>query len=83
MRKAVLVVALFVLRRRDPSAPRPFKAWGYPWAPGVFVFVSAALVVNAFWLDSTSAIAGFAVISAGVPMYYLTRIVVKRVPAPK
>ncbi|MEE2636262.1 MAG: amino acid permease [Acidobacteriota bacterium] len=76
----VAVGALFVLRRRDPTAPRPFKAWGYPWAPGGFVLISAALVVNAFWLDSASAIAGLGVIGVGVPMYYATRVVARRAP---
>ena len=34
---AVAVASLFVLRRRYPDAPRPFRAWGYPWAPAIFV----------------------------------------------
>ena len=34
---AIAVAAVFVLRRREPEAPRPFRAWGYPWAPATFV----------------------------------------------
>ena len=45
----VAVVALFVMRHRDPAAPRPFKAWGYPIAPLIFVVASAAMVANAIW----------------------------------
>ena len=46
------VAAVFVLRAREPNAPRPFKALGYPWTPAIFVLVSAAIVVNAFYSDS-------------------------------
>ena len=41
--------ALFVLRWREPDEPRPFSAWGYPVAPGIFVIASALIVVNAVW----------------------------------
>ena len=43
----VAVAALFVLRFREPSAPRPFRALGYPVAPAIFVLASLAIVVNA------------------------------------
>ena len=68
---AVAVAALFVLRRREPDAPRPFRAWGYPWAPAIFVLASAAMVVNEIVRNGTTAIFGIAVIGAGVPVYYL------------
>jgi APA family basic amino acid/polyamine antiporter len=43
------VMALFVLRAREPDAPRPFRAWGYPIAPGVYVAVSIVILGNALW----------------------------------
>ncbi len=39
----MLVISLFILRRRDPEAPRPFRAWGYPFAP-LLVLVIAVLL---------------------------------------
>jgi APA family basic amino acid/polyamine antiporter len=68
---AVAVSCVFVLRRRNPSAPRPFKAWGYPWAPGIFVAACAAMVVNEMIRNGTPALAGVGVILAGVPVYFL------------
>jgi APA family basic amino acid/polyamine antiporter len=65
----VAVAALFVLRRREPSAPRPFRAVGYPVAPAVFILASLAIVVNAIYTDPGPAGAGLAVIAAGVPLY--------------
>jgi APA family basic amino acid/polyamine antiporter len=39
----LLVIAMFTLRRREPDAPRPFKAWGYPYAP-LLMLVCAVLL---------------------------------------
>lgn len=69
----VAVSALFVLRFRAPDAHRPFRAWGYPAAPLVFVAASAAIVVNAVRLNPGPSLAGVVLIGAGIPVYFLTR----------
>ena len=70
----IAVAAVFVLRWREPSAPRPFRAVGYPVAPAVFALASLAIVVNAIYSDPGPAGAGLAIIAAGVPLYlWLTR----------
>jgi APA family basic amino acid/polyamine antiporter len=76
----VAVLALFVLRRREPQAPRPFRAIGYPVAPAVFAVASALIVANALYRDLVvpvrqgtewgPAAAGLIVIGLGVPLYY-------------
>lgn len=65
------VASLFVLRRREPHAPRPFRAWGYPWAPAVFVIAGAAMVVNELIRNGATSFAGVGVIAAGIPLYFL------------
>jgi len=67
------VAAVFVLRAREPNAPRPFKAFGYPWTPAIFVVVSFLIVVNAFYSDPTVSFTGTAIILAGIPLYYFFR----------
>jgi basic amino acid/polyamine antiporter, APA family len=64
------VAAIFVLRAREPDAPRPYRAWGYPVTPAIFVIVSAAIVLNAFYTDPRVTIMGALVILAGVPLYF-------------
>jgi APA family basic amino acid/polyamine antiporter len=64
------VAAVFVLRAREPNAPRPFKALGYPWTPAIFVLASAAIVVNAFYSDTRVSLTGALIILAGIPLYY-------------
>ena len=66
---AVAVGGLFVLRRREPDAPRPFSALGYPVAPAIFVVVSLAIVVNAIVSNPGPSLAGVGIILAGVPLY--------------
>lgn len=63
------VVALFRLRRIEPDMPRPYRCWGYPWVPGIFVAGALALTVS-LWLDrpGRSSI-GLLLILAGLPFY--------------
>lgn len=65
----IAVVALFVLRHRDPRAERPFRALGYPLAPALFVVASLVIVINEVWNNPGTSFAGLAVIAAGLPLY--------------
>ena len=67
------VTALFVLRRREPEAARPFRAWGYPVLPGVFVAASAAMVMNEIWREPGASGAGLLLILAGLPLHAMFR----------
>ncbi|OLE83825.1 MAG: hypothetical protein AUF76_05365 [Acidobacteria bacterium 13_1_20CM_2_65_9] len=67
----VAVTALFVLRSREPDAPRPFKALGYPIVPGIFAVVSFLIVANALYGDPKVSGAGVLIILAGLPVYLI------------
>jgi len=67
------VLALFVLRRRDPDVSRPFRAWGYPVGPALFVIASVAMVVNFVWREPVASAVGLLVIGAGVPLYWIAQ----------
>jgi APA family basic amino acid/polyamine antiporter len=67
----IAVLAVFVLRRREPLAERPFRALGYPLAPAVFVMASLLMVANEVVNRPRSSLAGVAVILAGFPFYWL------------
>ncbi len=67
----IAVVALFVLRRREPDAPRPFRAWGYPVAPAIYAVVSAAILINGLVRAPGATGAGALIIAAGLPAYLL------------
>jgi APA family basic amino acid/polyamine antiporter len=61
--------ALFVLRRRAPDAERPYRAWGYPLVPALFMLVTAFLLINTLWATPGRALAGVALIVVGLPVY--------------
>ena len=70
----IAVAALFVLRAREPNAPRPFKAIGYPVAPAIFVIACFLIVVNGVYSRPGPTGAGLLVMAAGIPLYlWLTR----------
>jgi APA family basic amino acid/polyamine antiporter len=61
---------VFVFRRREPHAERPYRVWGYPVVPAVFVLVSAALLYYTFTDNLKSSAGGCLAILAGVPVFY-------------
>jgi APA family basic amino acid/polyamine antiporter len=70
---ALAVGAVFVLRRRRPDLPRPYRTWGYPVVPLLFLLASLALVVNALWTDPVNTSITFGIILAGIPAYLAWR----------
>jgi APA family basic amino acid/polyamine antiporter len=72
---------VFVFRRREPHAERPYRVWGYPVVPAVFVLVSAALLYYTFTDNLKSSAGGCLAILAGVPVFYF--FARRRAAAPK
>ena len=67
---AMAVGAVFVLRRTRPDLPRPYRTWGYPVVPVLFLVASLAMVINALWTDPVNTGITFGIILAGVPAYF-------------
>jgi len=68
---ALTVAAVFVLRRRQPQLPRPYRVWGYPLVPAVFLLASAGMVVNALVTDPVNTGVTLLIIAVGLPVYWL------------
>ena len=66
------VSAVFVLRRRLPDAPRPYRAWGYPIVPALYVICAAALMIDLLVLKPRFTWPGLLIALSGVPIYYFT-----------
>lgn len=60
---------IFVFRTRDPDAARPYKMWGYPVIPALFVIVAAALLCYTFWNERPTSYYGLLVILSGIPLF--------------
>lgn len=62
-------VAVIVLRRREPGMARPYRAWGYPVTPVVFILFSAYLIVNSIIAQPKFSLIGAGLLAAGLPFY--------------
>jgi basic amino acid/polyamine antiporter, APA family len=58
------------LRRTEPELPRPYRAWGYPWTPLVFIVATVALTANLWIEQPVRSSLGVLVILVGVPFYF-------------
>ena len=61
--------AIYVLRRKMPEAPRPYRTWGYPWVPALFVASSFLLTMNTLLERPVEALIGLGLLVLGLPAY--------------
>lgn len=71
--------AIFVLRRARPDWLRPYRTWGYPWTPAIFILVSLAFVINTLFERPLESLWGLGVVVLGVPAYAWWRAQSKRI----
>jgi amino acid transporter len=67
------VAAVFVLRRTRPELTRPYRVWGYPFVPAIFLVASLFMVVNALVTDPANTGVTLLIILAGIPVYWIRR----------
>jgi basic amino acid/polyamine antiporter, APA family len=75
---ALSVAGVFVLRRRQPDLNRPYRTWGYPLVPLLFLIASIGMIGNALWADPKNTGITFLIIFLGVPVYYLWAVLNRR-----
>ena len=63
-------LAIFRLRRLKPDLDRPYRTWGYPWVPALFVGALGVLVVNTALERPTESAIGVVLVSLGLPAYW-------------
>jgi basic amino acid/polyamine antiporter, APA family len=66
---ALAGASVIVLRRTRPDWPRPYKTWGYPFTPLVYVALCVVVLVNTLWSQPVESGIGLAILAAGLPAY--------------
>jgi APA family basic amino acid/polyamine antiporter len=68
------VLGVFVLRWRQPNLPRPYRAWGYPVTPAIFLAISSWMLVHMLSETSTRrpSLWGLATMALGLAVYFLS-----------
>jgi APA family basic amino acid/polyamine antiporter len=70
---ALSFLAVFVLRRREPNASRPYRAIGHPWTTGIVLVGSIAFLVSAIAADHENSIWALGVLAVSYPAFLITR----------
>ncbi|MCW3080560.1 amino acid permease [Segetibacter sp.] len=63
-------LGVFILRKKMPDTPRPYKVWGYPFVPAIVILFCAALFINTIFARPREAAIGVVLMLTGVPMYF-------------
>ncbi|MFH1506954.1 MAG: amino acid permease [Candidatus Omnitrophota bacterium] len=67
------VTGIFILRRKFPAIERPYKVWGYPATPAIFILVCAVLFVNTLIFNPIVSLAGLCLLASGIPVYFISK----------
>lgn len=63
-------LGVFILRKKMPDAPRPYKVWGYPVIPALFIIFCIGLIINTVYARTREAGIGLVLILIGIPFYW-------------
>jgi basic amino acid/polyamine antiporter, APA family len=72
-------ISIFVLRRREPDTPRPYRAWGYPWTPAAAVLGSLGFLAGAVVSDTRNSVWALLLLAASYPVHRLLRWIARPV----
>ena len=67
-------ISLFVLRRREPEKPRPYRAWGYPFTPGLALIGSILFLAGAIYADRENSLYALLLLAASYPVFRLLKL---------
>lgn len=68
---ALTVLGIFILRKKQPTLDRPYKAWGYPVLPIIYIILATIFCVALVIQKPTYAIWGAIIVLLGIPLYYM------------
>ncbi|MBC7426853.1 MAG: APC family permease, partial [Bacteroidia bacterium] len=67
------IAGIFILRKKEPLTERPYKAWGYPVIPALYIIITSAICINLLYADTLNTGMGLVIVLIGIPVYYLTK----------
>jgi len=69
----ITATTIFVYRKRYPDAPRPYRVWGYPVLPALFITASAILLYYSYAENLRNSLIGTVIIASGIPLFLWLR----------
>lgn len=74
------IIGLFVLRRTKPEVPRPYRAFGYPFVPALYIIAASVITLVLLFYKTQTSLPGLAIVLTGVPVYFIWRAMAKNPP---
>jgi APA family basic amino acid/polyamine antiporter len=68
---ALAAASIFTLRKKYPDLPRPYKAWGYPVVPWIFIIALSGILLITLVKKPVESLAGVGLMVIGIPVYYI------------
>ncbi len=75
------IIGVFVLRRKQPDAERPYRAFGYPVVPALYILAATAILVVLLFYKTATSWPGLIIVLTGIPVYFLWRKLDSTTPA--
>jgi APA family basic amino acid/polyamine antiporter len=69
----VTIAAIFILRKKEPDMLRPYKAFGYPIVPLLYIIVTFAICLDLLYFKTASTGMGLIIVALGIPVYFLVK----------
>ena len=64
------VVGIFILRKKRPDLERPYKAFGYPFLPALYIILAGLFTINLLFTKPQFTVPGLLIVGIGVPLYF-------------
>jgi APA family basic amino acid/polyamine antiporter len=69
----LVVLSVFILRRREPQTARPYRAKGHPWTTGLFLLLSVAMLAGDVATDTRNSVYSLILLALSWPVYLMVR----------
>jgi basic amino acid/polyamine antiporter, APA family len=67
----LMIAGVIILRRKQPDLPRPYRMWGYPVTPILFLAITAWFLVNMLWTRPVPSLIASLLVASGIPIYFV------------
>jgi APA family basic amino acid/polyamine antiporter len=67
------IAGIFVLRSKRPDAERPYRAFGYPVVPGLYILAASAIALVLLVYRTKTSLPGLLIVLTGIPVYFWWR----------
>jgi APA family basic amino acid/polyamine antiporter len=68
---ALTIAGIFILRKQRPDLERPYKAFGYPLLPAIYILMALTFCILLIWFKPAYTWPGLIIVLAGIPIYYI------------